>query len=89
MFPETSGKPLEEVTAIFEDPNGIKYIGTPAWKTRNTWSTTSHFEGGKFTDEEWAEHERIRGASIARPSIANASEASPERKSADEIENKV
>ena len=29
MFPETAGKPLEEVTAMFEDPNGIKYIGTP------------------------------------------------------------
>jgi MFS family permease len=33
MFPETSGKPLEEVTEIFEDPRGIKHIGTPAWKT--------------------------------------------------------
>lgn len=26
-FPETAGKGLEDVTAIFEDPNGIKYIG--------------------------------------------------------------
>jgi hypothetical protein len=34
MFPETAGKPLEEVNAMFEDPHGIKYIGTPAWKTR-------------------------------------------------------
>lgn len=58
MFPETSGKPLEEVTAIFEDPDGIKYIGTPAWKTKNTWSQTSHFEHGKFTDDEWIEHEK-------------------------------
>jgi hypothetical protein len=29
MFPETAGKPLEEVNEMFEDPNGIKYIGTP------------------------------------------------------------
>lgn len=34
LFPETAGKTLEETEAMFEDPNGIKYIGTPAWKTR-------------------------------------------------------
>lgn len=35
MFPETAGKTLEEIEGMFTDPNGIKYIGTPAWKTRN------------------------------------------------------
>ncbi|KAI0142225.1 high-affinity glucose transporter [Xylariaceae sp. FL1272] len=37
MFPETANKPLEEVADIFENrrPGSIKYIGTPAWKTRN------------------------------------------------------
>ncbi|KAJ5585620.1 Hexose transporter [Penicillium hispanicum] len=34
IFPETAGKTLEETEAMFEDPNGIKYLGTPAWKTR-------------------------------------------------------
>jgi MFS family permease len=34
MFPETAGKTLEETENMFEDPNGPKYIGTPAWKTR-------------------------------------------------------
>lgn len=34
VFPETAGKTLEEVEGIFEDPDGIRYIGTPAWKTR-------------------------------------------------------
>jgi len=34
LFPETAGKTLEETEAMFEDPNGIKYLGTPAWKTR-------------------------------------------------------
>lgn len=29
LFPETAGKPLEEVTEMFEDPSGPKYIGTP------------------------------------------------------------
>ncbi|KAI0183347.1 putative high-affinity glucose transporter protein [Xylaria flabelliformis] len=37
LFPETANKSSEEVAAIFEDngPGSIKYIGTPAWKTRN------------------------------------------------------
>lgn len=34
MFPETAGKTLEETEAMFEDPNGLKFLGTPAWKTR-------------------------------------------------------
>jgi hypothetical protein len=34
LFPETSGKTLEEVEAIFTDPSGIAYIGIPAWKTK-------------------------------------------------------
>ncbi|PHH78398.1 hypothetical protein CDD83_3980 [Cordyceps sp. RAO-2017] len=34
VFPETAGKTLEETEAMFEDPNGIRYLGTPAWKTR-------------------------------------------------------
>lgn len=36
LFPETAGKTLEETEAMFEDPNGIKYIGTPAWKTKTS-----------------------------------------------------
>ena len=34
VFPETAGKTLEEVESMFTDPNGPKYIGTPAWKTK-------------------------------------------------------
>jgi hypothetical protein len=56
LFPETAGKPLEEVTEMFEDPNGIKYIGTPAWKTKNYYSSTVRMEHGenvrKVVDEE-------------------------------------
>jgi len=33
MFPETAGKTLEEVEEMFTDPKGIKYLGTPAWRT--------------------------------------------------------
>jgi hypothetical protein len=36
LFPETAGKTLEQVEHIFEDPTGIKHIGTPAWKTHKT-----------------------------------------------------
>ncbi|KAK3299707.1 general substrate transporter [Chaetomium fimeti] len=37
LFPETANKSLEEVAQLFDDtePGAIKYIGTPAWKTRN------------------------------------------------------
>ena len=55
MFPETAGKPLEEVNEMFEDPNGIKWVGTPAWKTKNYYSTTvrmEHGDVGKRFDEE-------------------------------------
>ena len=31
LFPETAGKTLENVEKMFEDPNGIPYLGTPAW----------------------------------------------------------
>ena len=33
MFPETAGKSLEEVEAMFLDPQGPRYMGTPAWRT--------------------------------------------------------
>ena len=79
MFPETSGKPLEEVTAIFEDPDGIKYIGTPAWKTRNTWGTTSKFESGRFTDDEWLGREKSHA--MPRASMTSAGDISPEKQS--------
>jgi MFS family permease len=32
LFPETAGKTLEDTAAMFEDPNGLPYLGTPAWK---------------------------------------------------------
>lgn len=33
LFPETAGKTLEDTEAMFTDPNGFAYLGTPAWKT--------------------------------------------------------
>jgi sugar porter (SP) family MFS transporter len=33
LFPETAGKSLEDIESMFVDPKGIKYLGTPAWRT--------------------------------------------------------
>jgi hypothetical protein len=74
MFPETAGKPLEEVTGIFEDPHGPKYIGTLAWKTRNTWSKSAQAEQGTF------EEEYVVDKAAAVPRLSGA-ESSPERES--------
>ncbi|EDN05861.1 hypothetical protein HCAG_02464 [Histoplasma mississippiense (nom. inval.)] len=52
MFPETAGKTLEEVESIFTDPNGIKYIGTPAWKTRVDFHRAALLEQTGVRDEE-------------------------------------
>ncbi|KAK4904721.1 high affinity glucose transporter [Elasticomyces elasticus] len=52
MFPETAGKPLEQVTHMFEDPSGIKHIGTPAWKTKNYYSTSARMEKGEGLEKQ-------------------------------------
>lgn len=55
MFPETAGKPLEEITEMFEDPNGIPYIGTPAWKTKNFYSQATRLEHGERLEKKMSE----------------------------------
>ncbi|KAL3606958.1 high affinity glucose transporter [Fusarium poae] len=60
MFPETAGKTLEETAHIFEDPNGIKFIGTPAWKTRvATHATTKAEKGDVEAKLSHATHEEV------------------------------
>lgn len=67
LFPETAGKPLEEVTDMFEDRKGIRWIGTPAWRTRNYTRTAEKLEKGeglekKVEDEDGSERvERVEG----------------------------
>jgi hypothetical protein len=53
LFPETSQKPLEEVEYIFDDttPGSIRYLGTPAWKTRVD-RNTRRLERGELDLEE-------------------------------------
>ncbi|KAJ5295734.1 hypothetical protein PENANT_c001G08408 [Penicillium antarcticum] len=66
LFPETAGKTLEETEQIFEDPNGIPYIGTPAWKTTHDTKRTVAAESGdvEILGEKLAGSEK-RGASHA------------------------
>ncbi|KAE8350308.1 general substrate transporter [Aspergillus coremiiformis] len=66
FFPETAGKTLEETEAMFEDPDGIKYIGTPAWKTRVTTQRTQQLERGDV--EAKARHEPVaQEAEVVQP----------------------
>lgn len=53
LFPETSGKPLEEVEAIFDysTPGSIRFLGTPAWKT-GVDKYTRRIERGEVDAEE-------------------------------------
>jgi len=46
MFPETAGKTLEEVEAMFTDPSGPKNVGTLAWKTHTSTRQTIAQEKG-------------------------------------------
>ena len=52
MFPETAGKTLEEVEALFTDPHGPKYVGTPAWHTKVTTRRVRELERGEVDAEK-------------------------------------
>jgi hypothetical protein len=61
MFPETAGKTLEEVELIFTDPNGIRRIGTPAWKTRVDHKRTLDVERHGSLATEGSEETKVGG----------------------------
>lgn len=67
MFPETAGKPLEEVNEMFEDPNGPKYIGTWAWKTKNYYSTAARMEHGEGLGKMANDHEESPDRNALEP----------------------
>jgi hypothetical protein len=64
-FPETAGKPPEEVTTMFEDPKGIRYLGTPAWKTHTTTSITSRLERGQDVEKKHGNDEQPETIEVA------------------------
>lgn len=78
MFPETAGKTLEEVEDLFTDPNGIRYVGTPAWKTHVNYRRVRDLERtGSVVDEEKlaqyaAHHEGNRNQSDVEEKHAGA-----------------
>ncbi|KAF2484126.1 glucose transporter [Neohortaea acidophila] len=64
LFPETAGKTLEETEKMFEDPNGIRLIGTPAWKTKVQYQHMAQMEHGAVPQEKMgsvAEHNEYSG----------------------------
>lgn len=42
---------------MFEDPKGIKYVGTPAWRTKNYTSTAKALERGEGLEKKVDEEE--------------------------------
>ncbi|KAI9654278.1 MAG: hypothetical protein M1831_005443 [Alyxoria varia] len=51
LFPETAGKTLEQTEDMFEDPKGLPFIGTPAWKTHKATREITRIERGQATAE--------------------------------------
>lgn len=45
------------MNAMFEDPSGPKYIGTPAWKTKNYYSTSARMEQGEGFEKRMDDHD--------------------------------
>ncbi|BDD58942.1 hypothetical protein MAP00_004178 [Monascus purpureus] len=85
MFPETAGKTLEETEQMFEDPNGIKYLGTPAWKTRVQTYRTRAMERGQIDVESKAvttRHEHTAPAAEAAPAAENTAVVVEEKNTA-------
>lgn len=54
LFPETANKPLEEVEDIFDDsrPGAVRFVGTPAWRTRNVRAEVVRVERNEVDVEE-------------------------------------
>nr|POF18023.1 high-affinity glucose transporter [Quercus suber] len=54
LFPETAGKTLEDTAFMFEDPRGIRYLGTPAWRTKVEYSVAQAKEQGtaEFSEKQ-------------------------------------
>lgn len=74
MFPETAGKTLEEVEAMFTDPKGIKYIGTPAWRT-GVVKRTLEVRAGEGDHEKNVEHHEHERSSDEEMGIAHPQQA--------------
>lgn len=72
LFPETSQKLLEEVEDIFDDstPGSIRFLGTPAWKTRVDMKA-ARFERGELDAEEKAAFQQQQVERVAVETAAD------------------
>jgi hypothetical protein len=61
LFPETTGKALEEIELIFTGPNGIPGIGTPAWKTHVDRNRTMDVERHGSLTTEGSDDTKVTG----------------------------
>lgn len=54
FFPETANKPLEEIADMFDGykPGAIKYIGQPAWRSKNARKRAIKMERNEISNEE-------------------------------------
>ena len=50
---------------MFEDPNGIRYIGTPAWKTKNYYHEAVRLEHGDLETKVVSEQSPERREVVA------------------------
>lgn len=74
MFPETAGKTLEEVEDLFTDPDGLPFIGTPAWKTKICTTRSQLLEKGELDAEKGSGYqeedpEKGKGAVSGEPKL--------------------
>jgi hypothetical protein len=73
MFPETAGKSLEEVEAMFTDPRGPKYLGTPPWRTSVVTKTLDlHPHEKLFNNHEQNERTSDEEKGVVAPEAAAA-----------------
>jgi hypothetical protein len=73
-FPETAGRPLEEVTELFEQR-------IPAWKTGNSWSRVRRAEQGDIEDFRGSVSGPSKGEKPREPDQkSEATDASPNEK---------
>jgi hypothetical protein len=75
-FPETAGRPLEEVTELFDQK-------VPAWKTGNTWSRVRRAEKGDIEGFRGSVSGAIGGGKPTEPDQKSlGTDASPSEKPA-------
>jgi hypothetical protein len=72
MFPETAGKSLEEVEAMFTNPKGPKYMGTPPWRTGVVRKTLDLEPHEKWFNSEHNERVSDEEQGVVQPAVGSS-----------------